>query len=204
MDKFGIIILAAGSASRMGQPKQLLDFHGMPLIRHAVVEALAVGCHPVIVVCGAIVDPIRQALAGLAVEIAVNPQWEQGMGTSIQTGLRHLESFAVDGMILALADQPLVGRASYQKLLATQRETGSPIVSSHYADTVGVPVLFAPEYFPHLMALAPAQGCKGVIQAHRSHATLVDCPDATADIDTHDDYERVLAEFLHRQANPGA
>lgn len=200
MDSFGLILLAAGSASRMGRSKQLLDFHGMPLIRHAAVEAIASGCSPVIVVCGAIIDPIREALAGLEVEIAVNRRWEEGMGTSIQRGLQHLESFAVDGMILALADQPLVGRAMYRQLIEKHQASGRPIVSAQYSETVGVPVLFTREYFTSLMALTPQQGCKAVIQANREQAALVDCPDAAADIDTFEDYQRVLAEYLSRQS----
>ncbi len=199
MADFAIVLLAAGIASRMGRPKQLLDFHGVPLIRHAASEAVASQCAPVVVVCGAQREPIAEALAGLPVELAHNARWEEGMGTSIQCGLRQLERSGVDGVILSLADQPLLDRDTYRGLLALHQQTRMPIVASHYSGTVGVPVLFTREYFPHLMALPPAQGCKGVIQSNRAHVAPFDCPDALADIDSPEDYERVLAEFVRRR-----
>jgi molybdenum cofactor cytidylyltransferase len=198
MAKFGCLLLAAGEASRMGRPKQLLDFDGVPLIRHAALEALAV-CAPVVVVCGAVVDPIRHALSGLDVEVAANQHWEQGMGTSIQAGLQRLKAFEVDGLILALGDQPLAGREAYRKLIATQQTSEMPIVSSQYAGTVGVPALFKREFFPALATLGPTQGCKGVIQRNLERCALVDCPDAAADIDTPEDYIQVLTAYRRRR-----
>lgn len=199
MSSFGIILLAAGNATRMGSPKQLLDFNGMPLVRHAVTEAIASECSPVIVVCGAVVDAIRQALAGLTVQLTFNPLWSQGMGTSIQCGLRALQPHPADGVILSLIDQPLIDRRCYRELVAIHEQTGLPIVSSEYSGTVGVPVLFTREFFPNLHGLAPSQGCKSVIQGNRDHTALFSCPDAAADIDTPDDYAQVLAEFRRRQ-----
>ncbi len=200
MADFGIILLAAGNASRMGGPKQLLDFNGVPLIRHAVIQALLSECSPVIVVCGARQEAIRAVLSDLPVHFAINDRWEEGMGTSIQCGLRQLEPSEADGMILSLADLPLIDFKTYQRLVAIHEETGHPIVVSHYAGTVGVPVLFARKFFSELMDLSPGQGCKGVIQSNSGQAAKFDCPDAAADIDTPEDYERVLAEFALRRS----
>ena len=201
MAEFGFILLAAGNALRMGRPKQLLDFGGAPLVRRAAAEALASGCAPVVVVCGAAGDAIAAALDGLPVEFAHNERWEEGMGTSIQYGLRQLDAVGerVAGMILSLADQPLLDRATFCHLIEMQRKTGLPIVTSEYAGTVGVPVLFMREMFPPLMALPAGQGCKGVIQRNAARAARIDCPDALADVDTPEDYQRVLAEFIRRR-----
>ena len=203
MADFGIILLAAGNASRMGRPKQLLDFGGVPLVRHAAVEALGSGCAPVVVVCGAEREAVAEALAGLPVELAYNERWAEGMGTSIQCGLRQLEASgrgaALAGMILSLADQPLLDSHTFLNLLAIHRETRQPIVTSEYSGTVGVPVLFTREIFRQLMALPPAQGCKGVIQRNAALAARMDCPEALADIDTPEDYQRVLAAFVSRR-----
>ena len=190
MSETALILLAAGNSSRMGQAKQLLEFRGRTLLRHAVETALAAGCSPVIVVLGARADELTPSLADLPVEIAINDRWEQGMGTSIQTGLNALGERA-SGAILALADQPLVAAEFLAGLIQTHRELGKPIVAARYSGTVGVPVYFARTAFGLLMALPPSQGCKGVILGHASDAFLVDCPEAAIDIDTPEDYQRI-------------
>ena len=162
----GLILLAAGSSTRMGRPKQLMEYQGKPLIRHAVAAAVQSVCKPVIVVLGANGGAIAEALRDLPVETVENQLWSEGMGTSIQTGVRAAAERGLDAVILALADQPLVTAEIYNRLVAQHEATGKPIVTSEYAGTVGVPVLFAKEYFSHLLALQPEQGCKGVILAH--------------------------------------
>lgn len=174
----------------MGEPKQLLPIGGIPMVRRATVAALASLCRPVVVVVGANADAVTAALEGLPVSIAINPAWASGMGTSIQAGIRSLPE-SVDGAVLALADQPLITSDIYDDLVRLASEAGRPIVASRYAGTVGVPVLFSRAYFPNLLALAPSQGCKGVIQANLANALLVDCPDAEVDVDTRESYEQL-------------
>jgi molybdenum cofactor cytidylyltransferase len=177
----------------MGSPKQLLDYHGRPLIRHAAETALGTQCDAVVVVLGANAAQIRAALDGIApgtkvLEIAENPRWPEGMGTSIQTGIRAAETLGLDGAILALADQPLITPQILDRLIAEHGHTGRPIVASQYAGTVGVPVFFARSHFPQLLALAPGQGCKGVILESGEAALRIDCPEAEIDLDTPVDY----------------
>ena len=189
MTQFGMVILAAGNSSRMGSPKQLLDYGGKPLLRHAADVALRSLCWGnVIVVLGSRAEELRPALANLPVTILENRRWEEGMGTSIHTGVEHAQASGLDGVILALADQPLVTPDSLDRLIHTHLETGQPIVAAQYAGTVGVPVFFSREFFPKLLALKPQQGCKGVILAHPEHAFHLDCPEAEIDIDTPQDY----------------
>jgi molybdenum cofactor cytidylyltransferase len=187
-----LILLAAGSSTRMGSAKQLLDFGGKPMLRFAAETAQASGCEPVIIVLGAHEAEIRPALADLDVEIIVNERWAEGMGTSIQAGLRALENRDVCGAILALSDQPFVTSDFLRGLVEKHRESGRSIVAAQYSGTAGVPVFFTRQAFPLLMALKPDQGCKGVILGHPSDALLVDCPDAAKDIDTPEDYALAL------------
>ena len=189
MKQFGIVILAAGDSSRMGSPKQLLDYGGKPLLRHAADVALRSMCWGnVLVVLGSRSADFRPALANLPVTILENRRWEQGMGTSIHTGVEHARVSGLDGVILTLADQPLVTPDSLDRLIHTHLETNQPIVAAQYAGTVGVPVFFSREFFPQLLALKSQQGCKGVILSHPEHAFHLACPEAEVDIDTPQDY----------------
>src|SRR5690348_4030085 len=79
-----VLLLAAGNSTRMGRPKQLLDYRGRPLLRHSVEQALGSACRPVMVVLGAEADACRAAIGDLPVEIVVNADWAEGMGSSIR------------------------------------------------------------------------------------------------------------------------
>lgn len=191
--KSALLLLAAGNSSRMGAFKQLLDFQGKTLLRHAAEVAIASGCDPVVVVLGAREQELRMTLAGLDVEVAVNRRWADGVGTSIQTGLRALETRDVRGTVVALADQPFVS-SDFLRGLAVQRdEWNRSIIASRFAGTVGVPAFFARPAFPLLMALQPDQCCKGVILSHPGDTLLVDCPEAAIDINTPEDYRHISA-----------
>lgn len=189
MLRVGVVILAAGESSRMGVPKQMLEFRGKPLVRHAALTAIEADAK-VAVVVGARAAEVRSALDGLAVTIVENLRFAEGMGTSIQAGLAAIEA-EIDGVILMLADQPLVSAGVLKGLVETHEATGMPIVAAQYSGTVGVPVFFGREFFGELHALAPGHGCKGVILAHPKQSTLVPCPEAEVDVDTPADYQRV-------------
>lgn len=189
-----ILILAAGTAARMGSPKQLLPYGETTLVRHAAMQALASSSRPVAVVVGANANEVIGALTGLDLEIIHNPDWAQGIGTSIQAGIDSLARLPVDNIILTLADQPQLDAAIYDRLARTRLETGSGIVASRYAGTVGVPVLFSRPHFDELLALGPNEGCKGLILRHLPAAVLLDCAEAEADIDTPADYARLHAK----------
>jgi molybdenum cofactor cytidylyltransferase len=188
-----IVILAAGESRRMGSPKQLLDFKGVPLLRHSVITALDADCGPVIVVLGSRANELRTAVADLPVEAVVNRRWSEGMGTSIQTGLQAIEHRpGVTGAILALADQPYISSRFFQLLASQHARSGKNIVASSYAGTVGVPAYFSRTAYPLLMALDAGQGCKGVILGNAEDRLLIDCPEAEIDVDTLEDYSAAL------------
>ena len=196
MPDTALVLLAAGCSERMGSPKQLLPFRGVPLLRHAAETAIAAGCDPVVVVLGSKADQLSNVLDGLKVTIAINERWTEGMGTSIHTGLRAVESGSATGVILALADQPFVAPEQLRGLVERHRESGKPIVAARYAGTVGVPAYFARSFFPRLAELAPGQGCKVVILQHLEDHLLVDCPEAAIDVDTPQDYMDALTRSL--------
>ncbi len=197
--RIGSILLAAGGSTRLGSPKQLLTYRGRSLLHRAAEAVLATGCHPVVAVVGARADEMRAALAGQAVAIIENVQWERGMGSSLRLGLEALLTLAsqneLDGVLLALCDQPLVEKTQLERLLrafAQTNETPHPLVAASYDGTHGVPAIFGRCYFRELVALHDAAGAKQVLTAHRHELTEVPLPEASIDIDTREQYEKLI------------
>jgi molybdenum cofactor cytidylyltransferase len=188
------IVLAAGGSTRLGRPKQLLDYRGTTLLRHSVSQALASRCHPVIVVLGADEERCRQELDGLDVHVALNPDWAEGMGSSIRVGVAALDAVApeTEAVLLMLCDQPLVTGARLDELVRRFAETGPPgaTVASEYGGQPGVPALFPRARFGELARLDGAGGAKRLLRGDPSAPLVtVPCPEAVVDVDTAADYE---------------
>jgi molybdenum cofactor cytidylyltransferase len=187
------LILAAGSASRMGHPKQLLDWDGRPLVRVVAETALAARLNPIFVVVGSAQAEVVAALAGLPVHCVLNPDYAAGQSTSLRAGIAALPP-EVEAMIVLLCDQPFVTAAVIERLVAEWRASASPIVAPVYAGQRGNPVLFARRVFPELLAIQGDQGARGALAADPARIHLVPFDDARplADIDTPEDYQRLL------------
>ena len=181
------ILLAAGGSTRYGQPKMLLPWRGKPLIRHAAEAALAGGLSPVIVVTGAVDNPLREALAGLAVEFAPNPLWQEGQSTSLRAGI-HALSNRIGSAVFLLADQPFVTPELVRTLRDRHAETLAPVIAPRVGDRRGNPVLFDRDTFADLLALRGDTGGRAIFQ--KTRMTYLDWPDANLllDVDTPEDY----------------
>ena len=192
--KIGLIILAAGAATRMGRPKQLLSYEGRSLILHAVEVALASMSQPIIVVLGAYVEQIKPELMPKAVQVVENSQWQEGMSSSIRAGISMLlkTNSKLDAVIISLADQPLVSPQIFNQLIQSYQETQKVIIASKYNETTGVPALFSNALFPELMQLEGDQGAKALIQKYIDTGLILLIPEAAIDIDTPDDYKQLL------------
>ena len=188
------ILLAAGGSTRLGSPKQLLVYEGRSLLRRAAETLLATGCRPVVVVLGAAAARLAPELAGLDVSTVINTGWERGMGSSLRLGLAALSPGPeIDAVLLSLCDQPFIGPAVLRRLLAAQPVTpGCAIAAAEYGGTLGVPVVFGREHFAELAALPDDAGAKPVLQRHAAHVAAVPMPEAATDIDTVEQYERLL------------
>lgn len=189
-----IIILAAGASTRMGKPKQLLEYKGRSLIQHTVEVAIASVCHPIIVVLGAYSDRIKLEISDLPVRAIENHQWQTGMGSSIRYGIQALMKISpsVEAAILLLCDQPFVSVQTIHQLESVYRSTNHSIVASTYQNTIGVPALFDSRLFLELTRLTQAEGAKKVIQRHLNSVATVEFPQGAIDIDTPDDYQNCL------------
>jgi molybdenum cofactor cytidylyltransferase len=189
------IVLAAGLSRRMGQSKVLMKVGGRAIIRYVVESVLAGGVDSVWVVTGPDVAPIEAGLAGLEVQIAVNPAPEAGQAGSVRAGIAALPP-SVDAALIALGDQPLLAPSIIPALLAARRTSPKLIVAPRYRDGQGNPVVFKREIFPELLRLTGDQGARPIIQKEPARVEWVelDLP-MPPDVDTPDDYEKIRANL---------
>lgn len=194
----GAIILAAGSSSRMGQSKQMLDIGGKKLLVKTIQTILDGGISNVVIVLGSDEARHRQLLKSLPVDIVNNLRWEKGMGSSIKAGLEHLTSKhpMLEIIIVSVCDQPLLRLENISKLISQHQQTRKPIIASRYSMMPGVPVLFHKTYFQKLAALADDQGAKKIILQNPADVAEVDFPGGEVDLDTRQDYEAFLKREL--------
>lgn len=189
--KLAAVVLAAGSSSRMGRNKLLLELDGETLVRRAVRAAAEAGVDSVIVVLGHEEALVRPQLEGLACRAIVNPDHARGFDTSLHAGVRQAADDA-DAIVVVLPDMPHVTSAMIATLLERYRATGAPLVVSHYGDVQAPPTLFDRKLFGELLATPGERCAKQVVGRHRHEAVVVDWPEgARRDIDVPADYDRV-------------
>lgn len=188
------IILAAGEARRFGSPKPLLDWHGEPFIHHIARTALAAGLSPVVAVSGAYPTEVQNALKDLPVTVVHNSQWQVGQSTSVQTGLRALPA-ETGAVIFLLADQPQVPVRLLQALVEKHIETGAAIVAPWVDRRRGNPVLFDCVTFADFMTLEGDVGGRALFARHQVIDLSWDDPDLLLDVDTPEDYRRLLNAY---------
>ena len=192
----GAVILAAGSSSRMGSPKQALQFRGASLLRRAALAALGAGCRPVIVVTGAHAELSRLEFEGLDVREALNTRWETGMASSVRAGVEALVDADPDtaAAVFMLCDQPHVTAEVIRGLVAAHLVTGRPVIASTYGESFGVPALFGRTLFAELARLEGSSGAKEVIRSHAPEAHFLTFRGGEVDVDTPDDFSRLIAQ----------
>jgi molybdenum cofactor cytidylyltransferase len=192
----GIIILAAGNSSRLGQPKQLLKYKEFTLLRNVVLQAKLVPKSNILVVTGAYKEIVDKELADTAVKIINNPNWETGMASSITIGLETLCAInpKVKSCIFSVCDQPFLKTNIFNELLEAQSIMGKGIAASAYAGILGVPVLFTSHYFEELLNLEGNEGAKKLLQHYKNDVAEVSFEKGAIDIDTIEDYNRLLSQ----------
>ena len=207
------VLLAAGEGSRFGRPKALVELDGQTLAARGVNVLRTGGADPILVVIGA----AQVNLDGI--NTVYNEQWRTGMGSSLRAALRALtDAERVEGaeeaagaqdrpaatlpvdvgaVVVALADQPLVGTDAVARLIAAYRG-GASVAVAGYDGKPRNPVLLAREHWPEVIATATGdQGARAFLRARPELVTLVECGDTGSpdDIDTAADLDRVAARY---------
>ena len=190
MEKIPILILAAGSSERLGQPKQLLTHTDNSLLHYTVSEALKT-TKKVIVVLGFHAEVIEEEMKNLPVKFLRNKEWKEGMASSIRCGLSFLleEEPQLNALIIMVSDQPFVSAPLLYDILKKYQETKKQIVACSYKDTVGVPALFDRSLFDDLLHLSGQSGAKRIIAQYMNRVEAIAFPLGYIDIDTQEDYE---------------
>jgi molybdenum cofactor cytidylyltransferase len=194
--KTGIILLAAGSSSRLGRAKQLIEFQGKKLIQKAIDEAKMSQADCMVIILGANADLIQSGFDTSSTPFIVNPDWQQGMSSSMQVGLRFLmEKEEIGQVLLMLCDQPFVDASLLDQLITTKETSGKGIVAAAYSNTLGVPALFDRRYFEELLQLTGTEGAKKVIFKHQAEVHALDFPLGAVDLDTEEDVNQFLIRY---------
>jgi CTP:molybdopterin cytidylyltransferase MocA len=199
------VLLAAGEGSRFGQPKALVELNGQTLAERGVGLLRAGGADPILVVTGAVPLELDGTLT------VDNPQWRTGMGSSLRAALQALSEAGRDpnigpeigpemgtdigAVVVALADQPLVGAEAVARLIAAYRG-GASVAVAAYDGQPRNPVLLAREHWPEVIATATGdQGARTFLRTRPELVTLVECGDTGRpdDIDTPADLARIAA-----------
>lgn len=189
--KLSILILAAGNSSRLGSPKQLVEFEGKTLIEKTTEIALSIS-EKVLIVLGGNSELILPKLERFedTISTMINPDWQEGMGTSIRTGVEKLRENS-DLILILLSDQPFISKVLLQKMLQTYANSQNPIVSCVYNSTLGVPILFEQSVFSELQKLSGDKGAKSFLHLYKNKISTVDFPEGIIDIDTLEDVENL-------------
>ena len=159
------MVLAAGSSSRFGSPKQLVRVNGRPLMHTVVSRAVELAGHSVTVVLGANAAELAPLLRHSPAGIAVNRDWAEGIASSIREGIAHAPQSA-DGVLIALADQVAVTTEDLRRLAGVWRRAPASIAAAQYAGTVGVPAIFPRWCFRELNELRGDRGAQLLLNRH--------------------------------------
>ena len=189
--RLGIVVLAAGEARRFGACKQLVEFQGKPLLQHVIDAALALPHKRLMVVTGKYHQEIKKAFEGGMVsgaEQVYNPDWPEGMSSSIRLGCQLLGGDC-DQILVLLADQVLVSTDELVALIDGTDSNG--IACAGFSGTVGPPALFGSAFYPALLSLNAENGAKKILINPENHARVIPMASAGWDVDTPEDLENL-------------
>lgn len=191
MNTCGIVILAGGASTRLGKPKQLLQYHGKTLLNHAVNEAINAKADAVVVILGKNADLFEGEIDKEEVLVVINKDWVEGMASSVRLGLDTLLKIKpyIDAVIFMVCDQPHISSSVLNELITKQQKTTKQIVTCNYGESIGPPALFHKKYFRELAKLNGDVGARNIIEQNIHDVATISFPDGKIDIDTEEDYE---------------
>ena len=197
MGEVWAVVLAAGSSSRLGRPKQTLELGGEPMLNHVLRATAMARVDGTILVLGQSAREIAGQLGDFGQATIVNPDFATGQSTSLQAGIAAL-SAETSGAVILLGDQPLVTAALIDEVVETWHESDrtDAIVQVRYGDVPAPPALISRDLFAEVHALVGDTGARDLIRQHRERVIFVPTGEAEPlDVDTEADYQRLRREW---------
>jgi molybdenum cofactor cytidylyltransferase len=187
------IVVAAGSSSRMGRPKQLLAIGGKPLPAWVLDAMREAELDPLVLVLGHEAEAIRRTLDLDGITVVVNTHHTEGMSTSLQAGLAALGP-EVAGAVVAMADQPFIGRTLITELVAEHERTRQPIVAADFGDYQGPPIFLGRAVWPLANEIRGDQGARFLLKNRPDWVATVPAANRAAalDVDTEEAYAEAM------------
>ena len=171
------LILAAGESSRMGRDKALLVYRGRTFLESIIAMLREAGIDRIAAVLGHHAQEIRQAANFAEVEVVLNSEYRRGQTSSLQAGLRALDSADLDAVVLCLVDHPAATSTTVRKLLESFRMSRAPVVIPTHQGQRGHPILISRTLFDELLSLGPEQGANLVVRKYRDRISFVEVDD---------------------------
>lgn len=195
-----VVILAAGKGSRMGSIKQLLPYKKSTLLQIAINQATSSKTYNVYCVLGAHAEIIKEKIQGNQVTFIHNPNWEDGLSSSIVSAIKHFKNLEeLPGVVLImLADQPNVDANYINELIKLYQKNKNQIIASAYGNINGVPALFPSKYFEKLLSLKGDKGAK-IFLNENQESVIRFTPKSSEilnDIDSPEDYQNLIKNTL--------
>jgi molybdenum cofactor cytidylyltransferase len=184
------IILAAGASRRLGRPKQLVPVAGETLLARTIRIVRESGAEPVIVVLGAHHESIASSVDLSRVQSVTNPNWEQGIATSIHAGIQALlnRDRDAEALLLLVCDQPKLKADHLRALMAAYQQESQPtIAASRYAGIAGIPAIFPANQFANLLKLQGDSGARSILRHPECPIVTLPFEGGEVDIDTPED-----------------
>ena len=196
MKRVAGLILAAGKSQRMGSPKALLRIYGRTFLEHIASEAKKSNLTEVKIVLGSQAELILERLPQLRANVVINPEYEQGQLSSLIRGLKALEGYSIDGLMLFLVDHPFVDRHLINELLDWFSSHNNPLVIPTFKKKRGHPIIFAHELFPELINAPVDAGAVIVVRKYQDKVLHVETGQAgiLLDIDTPEAYREYVVD----------
>lgn len=190
----GVVILAAGSSSRLGRPKQLVEFQNKPLLQHVIDAINPFQFRSSFLVLGSNVDQIQKSINPENVTLLHNENWSEGIASSIRLGVSESIKLndSLDGILFLLSDQPFVNKELIGELLEKHLNEDQQITACSYKDNIGVPAILGKSFFPHLLELRGDVGAKKIIAQNSANVQCVVFKEGSFDVDTEKDVQELL------------
>ena len=193
-----VLIMAAGASRRMKGIKQLLPWKNSNFLTETINTVQKSKARTVSVVLGSNAERIEREcnLNQLGVNVIINPNWDEGLGNSIAIGVKGIlrKFYDLDGILICLADQPLLTTEYFDSIIRQFKKDTSKIVATNYGKRVGVPALFPQFLFNELKCLNGDQGARDILENNIKKIVSIDAHNRQLDIDTEEEYHKLITQ----------